>query len=69
MSIIVLNSVVALYGIIIISIILFYYVLLMWVNIDAQENSSYPTILWLIIVFFMPLIGFVLYITFGRDEL
>lgn len=43
--------------------------LIVWTYKDAQRNSSHPAFLWAIVVFLAPLLGIVLYLLLGRDEL
>lgn len=44
-------------------------VLIVWTYTDAEKNSTHPAFLWAIVVFFAPLLGLVLYILLGRDQL
>lgn len=43
--------------------------LVVWTYKDAQRNSSHPAFLWAVVVFLAPLLGIVLYLLLGRDEL
>ena len=42
--------------------------ILYWVWIDAEENSTHSSVMWVVIVFFAGLIGLILYVIFGRDD-
>lgn len=40
---------------------------MLWVFIDASENSSQSAVLWGLVVFFGGILGILLYILLGRD--
>lgn len=42
--------------------------MIVWTYSDAQNNSSHPAFLWAIVVFLAPLLGLVLYLLLGRDQ-
>jgi uncharacterized membrane protein YhaH (DUF805 family) len=42
--------------------------LTIWTYSDAQRNSSHPPFLWAVVVFLAPLLGVVLYLLVGRDQ-
>ena len=42
--------------------------LIVWTYSDAQRNSSHPAFLWAIVIFFAPLLGIVLYLLIGSDQ-
>lgn len=42
--------------------------LTIWTFSDAQRNSSHPAFLWAVVVFLAPLLGIVLYLIVGRDQ-
>jgi uncharacterized membrane protein YhaH (DUF805 family) len=43
--------------------------LIVWTYTDAQANSTHPAFLWAIVVFLAPVLGIVLYLLLGRDNL
>lgn len=43
--------------------------LILWTYSDAKKHSSHPAFLWAIVVFLAPLLGIVLYLLLGRDQL
>lgn len=43
--------------------------MIVWTYQDAQKHSSHPPFLWAIVVFLAPLLGIVLYLLLGRDQL
>lgn len=57
-------------GLVLIIALLFFIIglaLVVWTYMDAQKNSTHPAILWAIVVFLAPLLGFLLYLILGRD--
>jgi len=42
--------------------------MIVWTYSDAQNNSSHPAFLWAVVVFLAPLLGIVLYLLLGRDQ-
>jgi len=41
--------------------------LVLWTYQDAQTNSSQPAVVWALVVFFVPVVGLLLYFLLGRD--